>query len=365
MPVEKHIRDLAWVVVHWAKRVRPAVIMLENVEEFKDWGPLISAEDGQLIPCPLRKGFTFRRWVKELKKLGYAVEYREMKACDHGAPTIRKRLFLVARCDGKPIVWPAPSHGPKLIPYRTAAECIDWSIPCPSIFERKRPLAENTLRRIAKGIQRYVIDAKEPFIVNLTHAGSERIEPITEPLRTITGAHRGEKAIVMPYLAGVGGRAGQSPERAVDNPRHRPRGQTRHSPRHGEAGGQGGAAEAHGRGGRADRQTRKAKGGLTDNRSQSTKLILAGASPSTTGRYQLPKCWASPGRMLSPTPTSSPDPSSPMTELLVSCPKLRRITITRGGWLGLGRSWRSSMSLWPDRHSTDTVPGATDRGTVS
>jgi DNA (cytosine-5)-methyltransferase 1 len=219
-PVEKHIRDLAWVVVHWAKLVRPRIIMLENVEEFKDWGPLISVADGNLIPCPLRKGFTFRRWVKELQKLGYKVEYRDLKACDYGAPTIRKRLFLIARCDGNPIVWPSRTHGQGLIPYRTAAECIDWSIPCPSIFERKRPLAENTLRRTAKGIQRYVIDANEPFIVNLTHAGSDRVEPVTEPLRTVTGAHRGEKAIVMPYLAGVGGRAGQSPERPVDRPYH-------------------------------------------------------------------------------------------------------------------------------------------------
>ncbi|MDE1901479.1 MAG: DNA cytosine methyltransferase [Alphaproteobacteria bacterium] len=172
-PVEKHIRDLAWVVVHWAKLVRPAVIMLENVEEFKDWGPLTSTEDGKLIPCPLRKGFTFRRWCGELKKLGYKIEYRELRACDYGAPTIRKRLFLIARCDGKPIVWPAPTHGPGLIPYRTAADCIDWSIPCPSIFERKRPLAEATLRRIAKGIFRYVIDAPKPFIVQYHSAKRE------------------------------------------------------------------------------------------------------------------------------------------------------------------------------------------------
>lgn len=202
-PVEHHIRDLAWVVVQWARRIKPDVIMLENVEEFKDWGPLISTADGKLVPCPLRKGLTFRRWVRELKKCGYVVEYRELRACDYGAPTIRKRLFLIARSDGKPIVWPTPTHGTGLIPYRTAAECIDWSIPCPSIFTRKKALAENTLKRVAKGMFKYVIDAERPFIVNLTHHGSDRVESIDEPFNTITGAHRGEKALVTPYIARV------------------------------------------------------------------------------------------------------------------------------------------------------------------
>lgn len=162
-PVEKKIRGLAWVVKRWAATVKPRVIMLENVEGFQTWGPLIPKtdekgaivkdKDGQpvMVPCPARKGLTFHRWVKELKKLGYAVEWKELVACDYGAPTTRKRLFLVARCDGQPIVWPKATHGPGLKPYRTAAECIDWSIPCPSIFERKRPLADNILRRIAKG----------------------------------------------------------------------------------------------------------------------------------------------------------------------------------------------------------------------
>ncbi len=148
-----------------------------------------------------------------------------MRACDQGAPTIRKRLFLIARSDGHHIVWPRPTHAPKALaaktglkPYRTAADCIDWSIECPSIYGRARPLQDNTLRRIARGLMRYVIMADEPFIVNLTHAG--RIEPAMEPLRTTTCAKRGEKAIVKPYLAGVGGRAGQSPERPVDAPYH-------------------------------------------------------------------------------------------------------------------------------------------------
>jgi len=146
---------------------------------------------------------TFKRWKTQLQNLGYKVDHRELRACDYGAPTIRKRLFVIARRDGKKIVWPEPTHGPKgnlfLQPYRTAAECIDWSIPCPSIFERKRPLAEATLRRIALGIKRYVIDAKEPFVVNLTHGG--RLEPASEPLRTTTIANRGEKALITPFVS--------------------------------------------------------------------------------------------------------------------------------------------------------------------
>jgi DNA (cytosine-5)-methyltransferase 1 len=221
-PVEKNIRDLAWVVVLWAKRVKPAVIMLENVEEFKDWGPLVERDDGAMVPCLDRKGLTFKRWVRELKKLGYAVEWRELRACDYGAPTIRKRLFVIARCDGQSIVWPAPTHGPGLLPFRTAADIIDWSLPCPSIFLTKeegraigvnRPLAAATMRRIARGVQRYVIDAAEPFIVPVTHAGDDRVHPIGEPLRTITTAHRGELAVAVPTLiqTGYGERPGQAP----------------------------------------------------------------------------------------------------------------------------------------------------------
>lgn len=224
-PVSKKIRGLAWIVVKWAKAVRPRVIILENVEEFQDWGPLL--DDGR--PCPMRKGFTFRRWIAQLKNLGYRVEWRELRACDFGAPTIRKRLFLIARCDGLPIVWPTPTHGdPKkrqvslfdghLPPWRTVAGCIDWSIPCPSIFERRKPLAENTLRRVAAGIRRYVIEAAEPFIVNLTHAGEERVEGLDEPMRTVTGANRGEKALVTPYFVGAGGPAYSGKPRPAGQP---------------------------------------------------------------------------------------------------------------------------------------------------
>jgi DNA (cytosine-5)-methyltransferase 1 len=132
-PVEKKIRGLAWVALKWAGLVKPRVIMLENVEEFQTWGPLVNNK-----PCPHRKGQTFKRWVTQLRNLGYVVEWRELRACDYGAPTIRKRLFIIARRDGKPIVWPEETHGTAgnlfLKPYRTAADCIDWSVPCPSIF---------------------------------------------------------------------------------------------------------------------------------------------------------------------------------------------------------------------------------------
>jgi len=182
-PVSKGRRDLAWVVVLWAKRVRPEVIMLENVEEFREWGPL----DENQRPCKERKGQTFRKWISELERLGYVVEWKELRACDFGAPTIRKRLFMVARCDGKPIVWPEPTHGapddPKVLSgqmprHRTAADIIDWSVPCPSIFETKaeikdklginvrRPLADATLRRIARGVMRYMVNATKPFVVS-------------------------------------------------------------------------------------------------------------------------------------------------------------------------------------------------------
>lgn len=169
-------RALAGIVVRWAKAVRPRVICLENVEEFRQWGPL----DASGRPCPQRRGQSFDRWAASLRNLGYRLEWRELRACDYGAPTIRRRLFLVARCDGAPIVWPAPTHGApdslpvrqgKLQPWRTAAECIDWSLPAPSIFDRARPLADATCRRIAKGIVRYVIEAAEPFIVPLRGTG--------------------------------------------------------------------------------------------------------------------------------------------------------------------------------------------------
>jgi DNA (cytosine-5)-methyltransferase 1 len=198
-PVEKNIRGLAWVAVRWAATVRPQVIILENVEEFKTWGPL--TKDG--YPDPDQKGRTFNSFVNALKRQGYQVDFRELRACDYGAPTSRKRLFMIARCDGLPIVWPEPSHSdPKssstLPPWRTAAEIIDWSLPCPSIFDRKRPLAENTLKRIAKGIQKFVVENPEPFIVQVNHGGSFRGQTINEPLPTITAKHG--YGIVTPFL---------------------------------------------------------------------------------------------------------------------------------------------------------------------
>jgi DNA (cytosine-5)-methyltransferase 1 len=159
-PVSKKIRGLAWSAVRAAEQVRPAVICLENVEEFLTWGPL--GEDGR--PCKMRAGETFHRFCDRLKRLGYELEYRCLNAADYGAPTARIRFFLIARCDGRPIVWPAPTHGKGLIPYKTVADYIDWSVEGRSIFGRKTPLKDATMRRIAKGLVRYVIEAKHPFI---------------------------------------------------------------------------------------------------------------------------------------------------------------------------------------------------------
>lgn len=209
-PVSKKIRSLAWVVVKWARMARPRVIFLENVEEFQTWGPVLP--NGR--PCPERRGATFKRWVGQLRAAGYAVEWRELRACDFGAPTIRKRLFLVARRDGAPIVWPMPTHGKGRKPYRTAAECIDWSLPCPSIFERERPLAEATMRRIAHGIKRYVLDNPKPFIVRIGHTGhgdGGKVRRIDEPVSTVTT--KAEHLLCSPTLiqTGYGERAGQAP----------------------------------------------------------------------------------------------------------------------------------------------------------
>lgn len=247
-PVEKKIRGLAWVTLRWAAKCKPRVIMLENVEEFKTWGPLMQDDQGNWKPDPAKRGKTFESFVRQLEGQGYKVDHRELRASDHATPTIRKRFFLVARRDGLPIVWPeqthaAPNHpavrARKLLPHRTAAECIDWSLPCPSIFGRKRPLADATLRRIAKGIMRYVVDAADPFIVGqggpiyagkpvpanqpigtlttenhravvvpsivpVTHQGGERSESVHEPFRTITGAQRGEKALAATTMIQVG-----------------------------------------------------------------------------------------------------------------------------------------------------------------
>lgn len=241
-PVEKGIRDLAWVVVHWVRRLGPAlqprVIMLENVEEFRTWCPIDPVTgiplkqrraNGQMSlledPPVLRKGKrklikpegeTFQLWVAALKKAGYAIEWRELRGCDYGAPTIRKRLFVIARCDGRPIVWPEPTHGPgRAQPWRTAAEIIDWSLPCPSIFDRKKPLAENTLRRIAHGVMKFVVNAAQPFIVPVTNSvwAANRTIDTGRPLPTVTTAKGGEMALVAPTLiqTGYGERPGQAP----------------------------------------------------------------------------------------------------------------------------------------------------------
>ena len=169
-PVEKSIRGLAWVAIRWAKMVRPRVIMLEDVEEFQIWGPLMTDN----TPDPRYKGRTFHHFVHALERYGYKVQWRELVASDYGAPTSRRRFFLIARCDGNPIVWPEPTHGDpnslgvqsgRLKPWRTAAEIIDWGVECKSIFEREKPLCENTMRRIARGLKKFVIDNPEPYIV--------------------------------------------------------------------------------------------------------------------------------------------------------------------------------------------------------
>lgn len=209
-PVEKRIRGLAWVAVRWAATVAPRIVILENVEEFVTWGPL--AADGR--PCPLRRGREFGAFTNALRRLGYAVEWRELRACDYGAPTSRKRLFLIARRDGQPIVWPEPTHGPGRKPYLTAADCIDWSLPCPSIFDRARPLADATLRRVAEGMRRFVLESADPFIVRIGHTGqgdSGKVRSVHQPLGTITS--KAEHCLVAPTLiqTGYGERAGQAP----------------------------------------------------------------------------------------------------------------------------------------------------------
>jgi DNA (cytosine-5)-methyltransferase 1 len=252
-PVEKGIRGLAWVTLRWAATEHPRVIMLENVEEFKTWGPVLPkldpetgrmlklirgsddeddvvvvAEPGELVPPdqqilypdPKKKGTIFKSFINALKRHGYDVEWRELRACDYGAPTIRKRFFLVARCDGQPIVWPSPTHGDpksndvisgKLLPWSTAAEIIDWSIPCPSIFERKKPLASNTLRRIVKGIDKYIIKIAEaggvpflaPYMIKVNHSGEEfRVQSVDEPMQTMTA--KNGYGVVTPFISRIG-----------------------------------------------------------------------------------------------------------------------------------------------------------------
>lgn len=228
-PREKYIRDMAWVVPHWIERLLkatpggsgvPQVIMLENVEEFRQWGPL----DAEGKPIPERKGEEFDLWVRRIRRLGYKVEWRELRACDYGAPTSRKRLFLIARRDGLPIVWPEPTHAApadprviagELLPWRTAAECIDWSIPCPSIFDRKTPLKPATCRRIAAGVMRYVVNSARPFIVPMNF--DNRPVGIDEPLQTAT-TQGNRFNVVSPTLVSVahGDSGGRREYRATD-----------------------------------------------------------------------------------------------------------------------------------------------------
>ncbi|PVF75050.1 C-5 cytosine-specific DNA methylase family protein [Klebsiella aerogenes] len=264
-PVEKSIRGLAWIVLRWALDVDPRVMMLENVEEFKTWGPLLAAE---MRPDPERVGETFQAFVGMLttgipanhpalaecceflnisldsedaarlvKGLSYDLDYRELRASDLGTPTIRKRFFMVMRRDGQPIVWPEATHGDpkspavlagKLAPWRTAAECIDWSIPAPSIFGRKKPLAKNTLRRIARGIQRFVINSAEPLIVKCNHTTTKgqydcfRGQELGAPLQTITKKLGYALAVptLAPFMAGNGGSEYQAKPRPLDKPAH-------------------------------------------------------------------------------------------------------------------------------------------------
>lgn len=215
-PVSKKIRGLAWVAVRWAKKVHPRVIMLENVEEFRDWGRL----DSNMRPDPRYKGETFQRFVRQLEQLGYKVEYRLLRACDYGAPTIRKRFFQIARCDGQPIVWPEPTHAePDTLevvtglkkPWVPVADVLDFDLPCPSIFATSeeikeqygihavRPLSEKTMRRIARGVMKFVINNPKPFIVQVNHGGDGfRGQDVDEPLDTITAKHG--TGVVMPVM---------------------------------------------------------------------------------------------------------------------------------------------------------------------
>lgn len=216
-PKDKNIRGLAWVVTRWAAKARPRVIMLENVREFESWGPL----NRRRHPRKARKGETFRRFVGQLQALGYEVQFRKLIAANYGAPTSRLRLFMIARCDGEPITWPEPTHAPResaevraglLAPWRAAHECIDFDIPCPSIFLTRdqgraigvnRPLVPATLRRIATGLRRFVLAAPEPFIVGAAYSGAngQYVDRATVPLTA--GTQRPAHGLVVPYLVGI------------------------------------------------------------------------------------------------------------------------------------------------------------------
>jgi DNA (cytosine-5)-methyltransferase 1 len=231
-PKDKKIRGLAWVACKWAGLVRPRVIMLENVEEFKTWGPLNRGHH----PIKAKQGKTFEKFVRQLTDLGYEVQFKELIAADYGAPTMRKRFFMIARCDGKPIVWPEPTHAPAdsekvkaglLKPYVGAYTQLDFSLPCPSIFDTSeeikekygiravRPLAPKTMERIARGLKKFVLDNAEPFIVQVNHSGakSNYCKSSNEPLSTITGKHG--FGIVEPYMVQIG-QTGFAADRSKD-----------------------------------------------------------------------------------------------------------------------------------------------------
>lgn len=225
--VDRNIRGLAWIVLRWAALVRPRVIMLENVEEFQTWGPVRKGK-----PVKAKAGQTFRKWKQQLSDLGYKIEHRELVAADYGAPTTRKRFVLVARCDGKPIVWPKRTHAPrdsdevrsgKLLPWRSAAEIIDWSIPGYSIFASKqeiwnrygvktvRPLADNTMRRVIRGVDKFTIRSGKPFVVECNHGGDGHLRNTDEAVNTLTGKYTGGvcEPVIAPFtFSNTGGSVG-------------------------------------------------------------------------------------------------------------------------------------------------------------
>jgi len=229
-PRKREIRNLSWIGLKWGGKKRPRVISLENVKQILQWGRLIAKRDkatgrvvklggevaapgevvpvGQqfLIPDPKQRGRTWRRFVALLEGMGYVVEWRVIRACDFGAPTSRERLFMIARCDGQPIVWPEPTHAKNPVKgqqkWKTAADCIDFTDLGKSIFGRKKDLAPATLRRVAKGMKKFVIDSATPFIVPIANWSGETVQSAGEPLRTITSYPKGGAfSVVSPIIA--------------------------------------------------------------------------------------------------------------------------------------------------------------------
>lgn len=234
--VDRKIRGLAWITLRWAAEVRPRVIILENVEEFQTWGPVRKGK-----PVKKLAGTTFRRFISQLEALGYTVKFRELVAADYGAPTSRKRFYMIARCDGKPIAWPEPTHsktGADGLPkWRSAAEIIDWSLPCPSVFATKaeimdryglkavRPLAKNTMRRIIRGVDKFTIRSGKPFIVShkpllapmtVTNTSNSVGATAGEPVHTVTTA--GNQMLVTPSLVSIGQTGGGDRIRDIREP---------------------------------------------------------------------------------------------------------------------------------------------------